>query len=147
MSKLRKIICLIMALMLITIATACTRANNNVPGTTGAAGAVTYKDGTYTGAGDPWENGSEDATVTVKGGKIESIILRRLDKTGKEVDYNIFAGQTKDGKTYPNLKKFREDMASAMISKQSANVDTISGATTSTKNWISAVQRALDKAK
>lgn len=144
----------------------CRAANRgNVPGTTqqtttlpGAAGTTTqqtttpaanaaYKDGVYDGAGDKWEYGDENATVEIADGKIKSVILRRLTTEGKEVNYDEWAGQEKEGKVYPNLKQFRIDMADRMIEKQTYDVDTISGATVSCNNWKLAAQRALEKAK
>ncbi|MEG6614754.1 FMN-binding protein [Pseudoclostridium thermosuccinogenes] len=109
--------------------------------------AETYKDGTYEGKGDAWEHGSEDATVEIANGRITSIVLRRLDDKGNEVDYEKWTGQEVDGRVYPNLKEYRVEMANRMIEKQTYDVDTISGATVSTKNWKVAVQRALEKAK
>ncbi|MDK2805475.1 FMN-binding protein [Thermoanaerobacterium thermosaccharolyticum] len=110
---------------------------------------VSYKDGTYTGAGPKWSEGSEDATVVIKNGKITSITLRRLDKNGKEINYDKWTGKKdpQTGKVYPNLKKFRVDMANEMIKKQTYNVDTIAGATETTTNWKIAVKNALEKAK
>ena len=106
-----------------------------------------YKDGTYTTKGDPWQFGQEQAIVSIKNGKISDIVLKRLNKDGTEVNYDDWAGQTVNNKVYPNLKQYRIDMAKRMIEKQSYEVDTISGATVSTKNWTVAVQRALDQAK
>ncbi|MDN5317577.1 MAG: hypothetical protein PWR08_1702 [Thermoanaerobacterium sp.] len=110
---------------------------------------VSYKDGTYTGAGPKWSEGSEDATVVIKNGKITSITLRRLDKNGKEINYDKWTGKKdpQTGKVYPNLKKFRVDVANEMIKKQTYNVDTIAGATETTTNWKIAVKNALEKAK
>lgn len=108
---------------------------------------VKYKDGTYTTKGDPWQFGQEQAIVSIKNGKISDIVLKRLNKDGTEVNYDDWVGQTINSKVYPNLKKYRIDMAKRMIDKQSYEVDTISGATVSTKNWTVAVQRALDQAK
>ncbi|WP_432661868.1 FMN-binding protein [Wukongibacter baidiensis] len=105
-----------------------------------------YKDGTYEGKGDPWEYGSENATVVIADGKMEEITLRRLDKEGNEVNYDDWAGQEVEGKTYPNLKQYRKDIAKEMIEKQTYEVDTISGATVSTGNWKIAVKRALEEA-
>ncbi len=105
-----------------------------------------YKNGTYEGKGDPWEYGSEDATVVIKDGKMEEITLRRLDKEGNEVNYDDWAGQEVEGKTYPDLKQYRKDVAKKMIEKQTYEVDTISGATVSTGNWKIAVKRALEEA-
>lgn len=133
---MRKLLSFIALLLVVISLGACTRA---------ATG--TYKDGTYEGEGDKWEHGYENATVVVEGGKMKSITLRRLDKDGKEVNYDDWTGQTKDGKVYPNLKQFRVDMANKMLEKQTSEVDTITGATVSTKNWKVAVQKALDKAK
>lgn len=107
-----------------------------------------YKDGTYTALDDKWSYGQESSTVTIKGGKIIYIRLKRLDTSGKEVNYNDWVGKKlANGEIKPNLKKFRIDMANRMLSKQTPNVDTIASATKSTSGWRVATQRALDKAK
>ncbi len=106
-----------------------------------------YKDGTYDKKGDPWEQGQEEAVVTIEGGKLTKVILMRLDKQGKEVDYSLFNGKEHDGKLYPDLKQYKELLAAQMVGRQSAQVDIISGATVSTKNWMTAAQRALDEAR
>lgn len=106
-----------------------------------------YKDGEYRGEGNPWEYGAEDATVVIKDGKITDITLRRLDKEGNEVNYNDWTGEEKNGKTYPNLKQYRMDLAKEMVDKQTYEVDSISGATVSSDNWKMAVKRALEKAE
>ena len=109
--------------------------------------AAGLKDGTYEGTADPWDYGQESATVTIKDGKITDIDLKRLTKDGKEVNYDEWTGAEVDGKARPNLKQFKEDMASKMIEAQSYDVDTIATATVTTGNWKVAVQRALEKAK
>lgn len=106
-----------------------------------------WKDGTYTAEGDEWDYGSENSTVVIEDGRMTEITLRRLDKTGTEVDYETWTGQEIDGKVYPNLKQYKEDMAKKMIDKQSTDVDSIAGATVSSDNWKVATKRALDKAK
>ncbi|MGM9973287.1 MAG: hypothetical protein ACI33K_04500, partial [Clostridiaceae bacterium] len=94
-------------------------ATNNGSNTgNGTATTKTYKDGTYTGKGEPWEYGSEEAVVTVKGGKITNIELRRLDKEGKEIDYANWTGKEVNGTTYPNLNQYRKDVAKTMIDRQ-----------------------------
>lgn len=105
-----------------------------------------YEDGTYTGKGETWEYGSEDATVTIVSGNIDEIILRRLDNGGKEVDYDNWTGEEIDGKTYPNLKEYRKTLADKMIEEQTYDVDSIAGATVSSDNWKLAVKRALEEA-
>lgn len=107
---------------------------------------VKYKDGTYAAKADPWEYGQEEAIVKISNGKIVDVTLKRLDKSGNEVDYNDWKGQEMNGKMYPNLSQYRMDMAKRIIEKQSPDVETISGATVSTKNWTIAVKRALDQA-
>lgn len=151
---MKKFVSIIIVCVLAFSIVACTQEEEDTrkakePETTPQEEEVTegeYKDGTYEGKGDPWEYGSEDATVVIENEKIEEITLRRLDKEGNEVNYDDWTGQEVDGKTYPNLKQYREDMANEMIEKQSYEVDTISGATVSTNNWKIAVKRALEEA-
>lgn len=106
--------------------------------------SITYKDGTYDEKHKSTKPGYEEAVVTIKGGKIANIDLKRLDDNQKEVNYNDWDG-TKNG--FPNLKKYRLDLANAMIAKQSADVNVISGATASSNGWKAAVSAALSKAQ
>ena len=107
-----------------------------------------YKDGSYTAFGDKWAKGQESAIVKIKGGKMIYVTLKRLDTKGKEINYKIWTGKKQpSGVTFPNLNKFRVDMAKRMLGNQTYMVDTIAGATVSTGGWKLAVQRALDKAK
>lgn len=156
-----KKLCLVMLLVLSMTLIGCTttdknnntgtdtenNTDNNNTGDTTTDDTMKWKDGTYTGEGDPWEYGSEDSTVTVKDGRMTDITLKRYDKEGKEVDYEMWTGAEVDGKTYPNLKQYREDMAKKMMDAQSTEVDSIAGATVSCDNWKLATKRALDKAK
>lgn len=105
------------------------------------------KDGVYTGSGDPWLFGSEDATVTVKGGRITGIVLRKFDTKGKEINYDMWNGMSTDGTIRPDLKGAREKLAVMIIQKQAIVTDTVSGCTISGGNWKTAVRRALDKAR
>lgn len=109
--------------------------------------ATKYKDGNYDEKGDPWAQGQEEAIIIIKDKKIINVTLMRLDQTGKEIDYTKFDGKEHEGKLYPNLKEIKESLAKKIIEIQSAQIDTISGATVSTGNWKVAVQKALDKAK
>ncbi len=121
--------------------------STNTGSSSSTAATGMYKDGTYDAKADPWDYGQEEAIVTVKDGKIADVTLKRLDKNGAEIDYTMFDGKTHDGKVYPNLKEDRFTMAKRMVEKQSPMVDTIAGATVSTKNWTIAAERALAKAK
>ena len=145
---MKKLIYILLTLSLLIPLGACTQKTPPKEDVKKEASAIKYKDGSYTAQGDKWQNGQEEAVVEIKDSKITSIILKRLDTSGKEVDYEKWQGQKDEsGKVYPNLKQYRMDMSNKMLEKQSPDVDTISGATTSTKNWKIAVQRALDKAK
>lgn len=117
--------------------------NTNQETTSNTEKSVTYKDGTYDVQHKSTKPGYEEAVVTIKNNKIQAIVLKRLDDSKKEVDYNVWNG-TSD---YPNLKQYRLDLAKAMISKQSADVDVISGATQSSNGWKTAVSSALSKAQ
>lgn len=120
-----------------------TTPGTDTPGTDKGA----LKDGTYEGKGDKWQYGDESATVIVSGGKITQVTLRRLTTEGQEVNYEEWTGKEVNGKVQPNLKQFREDLAQAIIAKQSTAVDDIAGATVSSKNWKLAVDRALEQAE
>lgn len=111
---------------------------------TKAAKKVVYKDGTYDVLHKSSKPGYEEAVVTIKNKKIQKIVLKRLDDKKKEVNYNQWDG-THNG--YPNLKKFRVDLANAMMKKQSPDVNVISGATASSNGWKAAVSSALSRAQ
>ena len=106
-------------------------------------GDVTYKDGTYIGQGEKREFGYEEAEVTIEGGQITNIVLKRMTPEGEEVDYDEWIGE--DGR--PNLKQFRVDMAEEMIEKQSYDVDAIATATETSNGWKDAVKNTLEQAK
>ncbi len=112
------------------------------PGSAPDPGA--YKDGVYDVKQKSTKPGYEEALVTIKDGKIESIDLKRLDQNEKEINYDDWDG-TKGG--YPNLKQYRVDLAKAMLAKKSPDVDAISGATASSNGWKAAVANALSRAK
>lgn len=122
-----------------------TNNNTTTKGATSITGKpVVYKDGTYDIKHKSTKPGYEEAVVTIKGGKIENIDLKRLDDNQKEVNYEEWNG-TKNGQ--PNLKQFRLDLAKAMVTKQSPDVDVITGATQSSNGWKAAVSSALAKAQ
>lgn len=105
---------------------------------------ATAKNGEYDIKIQSTKGGYEEAMVTIKDGKLENIQLKRLDKNQKEINYDQWDGTKYD---HPNLKAYRLDLAKAMVNKQSANVDTITGATESSKGWKTAVDDAIGKAQ
>ncbi len=88
--------------------------------------AAAYKDGTYYGTGTGFA-GPLTVKVVISGGKIASIEIT----------------ETKDDASYLNKAKA---LISKIISGQSTNVDTVSGATYSSVGIINAVRNALAKA-
>ncbi|MDF2520396.1 MAG: hypothetical protein K0R84_1024 [Clostridia bacterium] len=160
---MKKAIAVILILALVFSFSACTNTNQTpepttpvpTPSNTGAetpapgttTPATNWRDGTFEGKGDKWEYGDEDAVVVISGGKISNITLRRYTTEGQEVNYEEWTGAEVEGQKRPNLKQFREDLAQAIIEKQSTTVDDIAGATVSSKNWKLAVERALEQAE
>lgn len=87
-----------------------------------------YKDGTYIGSANGFR-GVIKVSVTIQNDKIKSIKI--LSKKDDESFFN----------------KAKAGILSAILKKQSTNVDAVSGATYSSNGIISAVRNALDKAK
>lgn len=88
--------------------------------------ASAYKDGTYYGTGKGFA-GTMKVKVDIAGGKIVSISIV----------------STKDGDSYV---KSASSLIDTIVEKQSTNVDTVSGATFSSRGIIAAVRSALSQA-
>ena len=88
--------------------------------------ASAYKDGTYYGTGKSFA-GTMKVKVDISGGKIASISIV----------------STKDGDSYV---KSASSLLDTIVEKQSTNVDTVSGATFSSRGIIAAVRSALSQA-
>ena len=86
-----------------------------------------YKDGTYTGSAQGF-GGTIGVSVTVSGGKITAVNV--TSASGETASYLSSA----------------KGVISRILSKQSPNVDTVSGATYSSNGIINAVKNALGKA-
>lgn len=86
---MKKTISISLAAVLSLSISACTpKTSTNPPGTPGTTSGTTtrsLKNGTYTGQGNKTASGNEIATVTISGGKITNITLRRVDANGKEI--------------------------------------------------------------
>lgn len=91
------------------------------------AAEVAYKDGTYTGEAQGF-GGPVDVEVIIENGKISEI--------------NITSAEKEDG-AYLSMA---EDIIPKIIEAQSADVDTISGATFSSTGIKEAVTQALEEA-
>lgn len=88
--------------------------------------ASAYKDGTYYGTGKGFA-GTMKVKVDISGGKIASISIV----------------STKDGDSYV---KIASSLLDTIVEKQSTNVDTVSGATFSSRGIIAAVRSTLSQA-
>lgn len=87
-----------------------------------------YKDGTYTGTGKGFR-GDIKVSLTIKDGKITAVDIK------ERKDDDPFFGNAKDG------------IIPEVLNQQSADVDTVSGATYSSKGILEAIKDALSKAK
>jgi uncharacterized protein with FMN-binding domain len=97
------------------------------PASPAPAASVTasYRDGTYAGAGTS-RFGNVEVAVTVQGGRIANVALTRVTTKYPASRIAALPGQ--------------------VVSRQSAQVDNVSGATASAQAFRTAVQQALGKA-
>lgn len=103
-----------------------------VASSTASTSSTKYKDGTYAGSSVDATYGNVQVQVTVKGGKITDVqFLDHPSGRGESVSINNMA--------MPILTQ-------EAISAQSANVQTVSGATFTSGAFVQSLQSALDKA-
>ena len=93
---------------------------------TAASSTAAYKDGTYRGTGNS-RRGGISVSVTVQGGRIATVAI-----TGSSTEYPTSRISSLPGQ---------------VVSRQSAQVNNVSGATYSAQAFQLAVQQALSKAK
>lgn len=93
----------------------------------GNGGSANYKDGTYTGEADGF-GGTIQVEVKIEKSKIAEI--------------NVISAEKEDGAYFSMAK----DMIPKIIDAQSADIDTISGATFSSTGIKNASEQALEKA-
>lgn len=103
-----------------------TKSNSSASSSTVSA---KYKDGTYTGTGTGFRGGTTEMSVTVAGGKITKVETVSSQDTERFYSYA------------------ENSITSEIVSAQSTSVDTVSGATFSSRGIIEAVKNALSKAK
>jgi uncharacterized protein with FMN-binding domain len=97
----------------------------SVTPTPAAAATAAYRDGTYAGAGTS-RFGNVEVTVTVQDGRIANVALTRVNTRYLASRIAALPGQ--------------------VVTRQSAQVDNVSGATASAQAFRTAVQQALGKA-
>ena len=116
-----------------------------------SAGAVAYKDGTYTGESDKDEHGGMiRVTIEIKDSAISTVTTENLDGEGKEKGEEYGKETNNEG-----LYKKAQDSVAGMAqygpalesAKDISKVDVVSGATQSYEAFKVAVNRALESAK
>ncbi|MDP4178673.1 MAG: 4Fe-4S binding protein [Bacillota bacterium] len=109
-----------------------TSTNSSAADTTNSSSSSTknqYKDGTYIGTGTGFRGGTTKIQITIKNGKITNL-------------------QTISSQDTPQFYQGAiSTISDEILSSQSTSVDTVSGATFSSRGILEAVQNALSKAK
>lgn len=138
----RQMVAMAVALLVSTISVAVINANvekpvekvvesveESIEQTTDLSATNTLKDGTFYGEG-MGNNGTIAVEVTITGGEISDIVFTKFSDDAEYFDVE------KDGK----------EMIDQVLTKQSADVDTIAGATYSSEGFLAAVEEALEQA-
>ncbi|MCY1693116.1 FMN-binding protein [Curtobacterium sp. SL109] len=100
-------------------------------GSSSTSGAL--QDGTYIGTAAATQFGNVQVQVTVAGGKISDVTpLQLTDRDGRSVQISAQAA--------PVLRQ-------EALSAQSAEIDTVSGATYTSEGYLQSLQSALDQAR
>ncbi len=94
-----------------------------------------YADGDHTGYSDPGPRGYVSARVVVQRGTITHVELREFQGDGTE--------KTPETYDYEEWAEAAEDLPWAVLEEQSANVDVVAGATSTSNKFMQAVRRAL----
>lgn len=97
-----------------------------------SASTTTYKDGTYNGASEDTPYGTVQVAAVVSGGKITDIKFLQMP-------YDLGHSQQVTAYAEPYLKQ-------ETIQNQSANIDFVSGASTTSDAYQQSLQAALDQA-
>jgi uncharacterized protein with FMN-binding domain len=90
------------------------------------------KSGTFTGAAESTQYGDVQVQAVVSGGKLTNVVVLQVPDRGGYEDQIVQIA-------VPELK-------SEALSKQSANIDVISGATYTSQGYAQSLQSALDQA-
>lgn len=102
-------------------------------------GPKIYNDGTYKGISVADDKGFATAEVTVKGDKITQVKLAEFSGLAAEKDFSTYE--------WKPAVEANQKLPERFIGKVDADVEIYTGATSSSKKYISAVSSALEKAK
>lgn len=100
-----------------------------------------YKDGTYTAYGDAYDKGTNKAEVTLRNGKIVNVALTRVGMNMVDLGKSAYAEVQKA------IPQLTSSFIAAGTREGVQEVDAISGATSSSKGFKTAVDRAYGKAE
>ncbi len=98
-----------------------------------------YKDGVYQGESDKNDKGHVEVKVQVLLGRIVDVAIVEYRGDGTE--------KTKETYDYEPWHKAVDELPKAVVTKQSAAVDVVTGASGTTEKFVQAVERALEQAK
>jgi uncharacterized protein with FMN-binding domain len=96
------------------------------------AGTASGSNGTFTGADEQTPYGDVQVSVTISGGKITEVKALRLTNDG--------------GRSVQISNRAAPMLRSEVLKAQSANVNSISGATYTSEGYLTSLQSALDSA-
>ncbi|RIX31046.1 FMN-binding protein [Amnibacterium setariae] len=97
-----------------------------------SSGSTTAKDGTYTGTAETTRFGTTQVEVTISGGRITEVTTVQLNQA--------------DPRSLQISEEAAPTLRSEVLAKQTAAVDTVSGATYTTAAYEASLQSALDTA-
>ena len=97
-----------------------------------SSSSLKAKDGTYTGAAETTRFGTTQVKVTISGGKITDVATVQLNQA--------------DPRSLQISEEAAPTLRSEVLAKQTAAVDTVSGATYTTAAYEASLQSALDAA-
>ncbi len=94
--------------------------------------SVSYKDGTYTGDSEYTPYGSVQISVVISGGKITDVNFLQMPNDQRDSEQRTVYSE-------PLLKQ-------TTLAKQSADIDFVTGATSTSEGYQQSLQSALDEA-
>ncbi|HHV54222.1 MAG TPA: FMN-binding protein [Firmicutes bacterium] len=106
---------------------------------TGRTAGKIYKDGVTTGISDADDHGYGMAVLVIKDDKIVRVTLSEITQFGEPKDYDKYP--------WPAAKEAKEKLEKDFVANNGPQVDVYAKATSSSRKWIQAVERALAKAR
>ncbi|MGB9820500.1 MAG: FMN-binding protein [Pseudothermotoga sp.] len=100
-----------------------------------------YRDGTFQAASQADRYGYVRVAVTLEGDRIKDVSIKEFDGLGVEKLYDVY------GLRFPLLREMHKEMSRRFVEKNTWEVDTFTGATSSSKKAIEAVKFALERAR